>query len=78
MKLTVTSKHSLEDLEKWVLDYFQPVINKKIVLPKYDQIGSTPFTHANLGKIQKYKPIMDHNMLTMIWILPNCQDEFRS
>jgi len=37
-----------------------------------------PFTHQNLGKIQRYKPVLDKNELSIYWILPYCEKEYKS
>lgn len=58
MKLTVSGKHSLEQLEEWAVKYFSEVENKNVVLPDLSQ-PSKPFSESNLGKIQRYKPVQD-------------------
>ena len=39
MCLTVSSKHSLADLEKWTTEKFTPVANKNVVVP---DLGAPP------------------------------------
>ncbi len=56
MKLTVSGKHSLEQLEEWAVKYFSEVENKNVVVPDLSK-PAVPFTEANLGKIQRYKPV---------------------
>lgn len=75
MKLTVSGKHSLEQLEKWASEMFTPVENKNVVLPNFGE-PALPFSHANLGLIQKYKPVLDKDELVIYWVLPYCEKEY--
>lgn len=50
MKLTVSGKHSLQQLEEWATKMFSEVENKDIVVP-YLGAPKLPFTHDNLGCI---------------------------
>lgn len=56
MKLTVSGKHSLEQLEEWAVKYFSEVQNKNVVVPDLSK-PEKPFSAGNLGKIQRYKPV---------------------
>ena len=50
MKLTISGKHSLEQLEKWAVEKFSSVENKNVVVPDLGK-PEMPFTHANLATI---------------------------
>jgi secreted Zn-dependent insulinase-like peptidase len=50
MKLTISGKHSLEQLEKWAIEKFSSVENKNVVVPDLGK-PEMPFTHANLATI---------------------------
>jgi insulysin len=56
---------------------FSAVENKEIVVPDLGK-PVVPFTHENLGKIQRFKPVLDKDELTIYWILPYCELEFKS
>lgn len=77
MKLTVSGKHSLDQLEKWATEMFSDVKNMDVKLPDF---GSPvmPFSEANLGKIQRFRPVLDKDELLIYWVLPYCQSEFKS
>lgn len=47
MKLTVSGKHSLEVLEKWVVEMFSGVENKNVTRPDYKE-PILPYTPENL------------------------------
>jgi len=50
MKLTVSGKHSLEQLEKWAISLFSSVQNRDVVVP-YLGNPELPFSQENLGTI---------------------------
>ena len=77
MKLVVSGKHSIEQLEKWAVEMFSPVENKNVVVPDLAQ-PKVPFTKDNLGTLQAYKPVQDKDQLAMYWILPYCEKEYMS
>jgi len=49
MKLTVVSKHPIAEMEKWIHEKFEPVLNNNVVLPDYTSLGGHPFTKTELG-----------------------------
>lgn len=77
MKLAMCGKHSLEQMEKWATEYFSGIQNKNVKLPDLG-LPKAPFTAENMGVISKYKPVMDKDQLTMYWILPYCEREYKS
>ena len=48
MELVVTGKHTLEQLEKWVVEMFSAVENKEVVVPNLGE-PKMPFDESNLG-----------------------------
>jgi len=58
MNLVVSSKHSLEQLEAWVIEKFTAVPNKDLKVPDLGQ-PSHPFPPERLGVITKFHPIQD-------------------
>jgi insulysin len=77
MKLTVSGKHSLEQLEKWAVEMFTPVPNKDVTRPDYCK-PVLPYTHDNLGRLVKFRPIQDHDKLFMQWWLPCMESEYKT
>ena len=77
MKLVVSGKHSLAQLEEWVVKMFSGVENKDVVAPDLSQ-PKMPFTQENLATIQRMQPIQDKDKLIMYWILPYCEAEYKS
>lgn len=75
MKLVVSGKHSLDQLEKWAVEMFSPVENINVVVPDLGK-PMVPFTHENLGTLQAYKPVQDKDQLSIYWILPYCEREY--
>ena len=71
MKLTISGKHTLDQLEKWAVDMFSPVKNLDVKLPDFGQ-PIAPFDQANLGKIQRFRPVLDKDELLIYWVLPHC------
>lgn len=77
MKLTVSGKHSLEELEKWAVEKFSLVKDIDVTVPNLGE-PKMPFSEDNLSLLQKYKPVQDKDQLTMYWILPYCEREYKS
>lgn len=50
MKLCISGKHSLEQLEKWAVEMFSPVENQNVVVPDLGK-PMVPFTPDNLGTL---------------------------
>ena len=48
MHLVVTGKHTVEQLEQWVVSKFSPVVNKNVVPPDYSK-PKLPFDASNMG-----------------------------
>ena len=69
MHLVVTGKHSVDQLEDWVVSKFSEVINKDVVPPDYSK-PAVPFDTENRGQIAKWRPIQDKNKLELYFILP--------
>jgi len=69
MTLVVYSKRKLDSLEKWVKTMFSSVINKNVIVP--DLGNPLPFTKNNLnGRVVKFVPIKDLDLMTLVWIMP--------
>lgn len=75
MKLTISGKHSLDQLEKWAVDMFSPVKNINVELPDFGK-PILPFSTENLGKISRFRPVLDKDELLITWVLPYCQPEY--
>jgi len=68
MTLTISSRHVLEDLEKWTIEKFSPVVNNNVEIP---DLGSpSVFTEDSLCKLVKYVPVKEDHVLSLVWILP--------
>lgn len=50
MKLCVSGKHSIEQLEEWVVKMFSDVVNKDVVVPDLGQ-PKMPYDQGNLATI---------------------------
>ena len=68
MTLTVSSRHSIDDVENWVKSKFSSVENKQVTVPDLGE--PVPFPEQNLGKFIRYVPIKDEDELSLVWILP--------
>ena len=76
MTLTIKSKHDIEILEKWVTEKFSPVVNKDVVLPNLGD--PTPFPVEKLGKLIKFVPVQDTDQITIQWVLPYLEKDFKT
>ena len=75
MKLVVCSKHSLAQLEKWIVEMFTPIQNLKIERPIYTE---KPFQKENLQKMLKIQPLKEKKELKIIWVLENMQPFYKN
>jgi insulysin len=76
MTLTVLSRHSLKDLEKWVTEKFQVVKNFNVTVP--DLGLPEPYPAERRGNLVKFVPVQDDDILTIYWVLPYLEKEFKS
>jgi len=77
MKLTVSGKHSMEQLEEWAVKMFSDVENKNVVVPDLSK-PRMPYDKDNLGVIQRMNPVLDKDKLIITWVLPYCEAEYKS
>ena len=73
MRLTVTGKHDINQLEKWVLEKFSGVENKNVEVP--DLGVPAPYLPEHLGKLVKFVPVKDKDIMTIQWQLPYVQKD---
>jgi insulysin len=76
MHLVILSNHSVADMEKWAIEKFSPIKNFDVEVPFLGD--PAPFPPGRLGKIVRYVPVQDEDKLVMFWILPLCQNEWKS
>jgi len=76
MTLAISGRHEIEQMEEWVTSKFSAVENKSVVLP---DLGSpVPFPREKLGKMVKFVPVKDKDIITLFWILPYVQQDIRA
>ena len=76
MKLTISGRHDIDQLEEWVTSKFSPIENKDVVVPDLGE--PVPFPPDRLGKLVKFVPVKDKDILTVLWILPYVQKDFKA
>ena len=67
MNLCICGKFEIEQLEKWVVEKFTPVVNINVVVPKFDEPKSYPPSH--LSKLVKYVPVQDKDIMSLFFVL---------
>jgi secreted Zn-dependent insulinase-like peptidase len=70
MKLAVSSKHSIDQLEQWVRNKFSDIQNKNVELPDLSE-PVAPYTKENLSQLIKFVPIENKNTMSVVWYLPD-------
>lgn len=58
-------------------DKFSAIENKNLQLPNLAE-PKLPFTEENLGMLVRFKPVQDKDSLEIFWILPYCENEFKT
>lgn len=76
MNLVVSSKHPLDDTEKWVREKFESVVNKDVVIPDLSQ--PAPYPEGSQGRMIKYIPVKDEDTISFQWVLPYYEMELNS
>ena len=66
--LVVLGKYDISQLENWVVTKFSPVKNFDVSVPNLGD--PAPFLEENLGKLLKYVPVQDKDVLSFFYILP--------
>ena len=75
MCLALTSNHSLESMEKWVSEKFDPIVNKDVEIP--DLVSPHPFPKESLQKLVRYVPVKDEHKISFYWVLPYYQKDIK-
>lgn len=65
MKLVVLGREPLDVLQKWVVELFSPIVNKR--LPPNQWTHEVPFRKEDLGMQCFAKPVMDSRDLSLIF-----------
>lgn len=76
MTLTVYSRHGLESLEAWVKSKFSAVQDKNVVLP--DLGDPVAYPKEKLGRIIRFVPILDNDIMTLTWIVPYSERDIKN
>lgn len=76
MNLCVIAKYDVDTLEKWVTEKFSPVINKEVKVP--DLCVPPPFNESVLGKLVKYVPVQDKDVLVLFFNVPYCEKDHKT
>lgn len=75
MKLVVYGKEDIATLEKWAIEKFSAIENKKL---RGFKLEEQPFDHNAFGKLFKIVPVKDLKKLELNWILPNKKELYRN
>ena len=70
MKLCVVGKDSLDELEAYVTEIFQPIPYKpelKYPVSYFDADPVKPFTSEQLKKCVKFVPVKDMTTISLLW-----------
>ena len=76
MKLVVLGKESLETLQGWVEELFEPIQNKNLPQNRWD--GTSPFTETELGMQVFAKPVFDMRTLDIYFPYPDEEEMYES
>jgi insulysin len=76
MHLVILGNSPIADLEKWTTEKFSEIKNFDVEVPVLGE--PHPFPAGKLGKLIKFVPIQDEDILRFFWTLPICQDEWKS
>jgi insulysin len=77
MKLCVTGRHDISQLEQWVTELFSKVEDKSVVVPNYNE-PKPAYNDKNLGQFLKFIPVKDKDILSFVWYLPSTEKEYKT
>lgn len=78
MRLCITSPHTLDVMQKWVVELFTPIANTSIPMPSTEYASVPALTDKEMQRIFHVVPIKDHRMLTLSWLVPPMKKTYRS
>lgn len=78
MTLCVSSPHSLDVMQKWVIELFTPIKNKDVPLPSSAYREIPALTPENMHRTLYVVPIKDIRLLNMSWLIPGTKGAYRS
>jgi secreted Zn-dependent insulinase-like peptidase len=68
MRVVLTGRHDIDQLEKWAHEKFSTIVNKDVTVP---ELGTpAPYDEKNTGYIYRFVPIKDKDIITIYWFLP--------
>lgn len=76
MKLVLTGKHEIDQLEMWANKLFSSIKNKDVVVP--DLGNPLPYDRNNLGYMYKFVPVKDKDIISFYWFLPYTGNEYKT
>jgi len=75
MKAVIYGKESLDTLESWAKEYFNPIKNSNVVIPKVTDI---PFEPEQLGTFWNVFPVKDKDTLDFTWIMEDFDPYYKN
>jgi insulysin len=77
MKLCVTGRHDLDQMEAWARSLFASVEDKNVTVPDYS-LPKQAYDSLNLGHLYRFVPVKDKDILSLVWHLPSSYDEYKT
>lgn len=68
MRLVISGKHEISELEKLATELFSPIINIDVELPNLG--APAPYDEKKLSHVYKFVPIKDKDIISLYWFLP--------
>lgn len=77
MRLCVVGRHDINKLETLATELFSQVENKSVEVPDYNK-PVVAYDSGNLGRLYRFIPVKDKDMLSLVWYLPSTEAEYLS
>ena len=76
MRLVISGKHGIDELETLATTLFSPITNKDTEIPNLGL--PAPYDERNLAHMYKFVPIKDKDIMSFYWFLPYTQEEYKT
>ena len=75
MKAVICGKETLDTLEGWAKEYFDPIKNANVTVPKVTDI---PFEAEQLGTFWRVFPVKDKDILDFTWVMEDFDPYYKN
>lgn len=77
MNLCISGPHSLDTMQEWTEELFNPIRNSNIDHPSSEYCHEAPLKESEMGRIMRVVPIKDIHTVELSWLIPPIKASIR-